>query len=250
MLPRALSPVPVLLAFAVSASAQSAADARWIAQCRDPAAPGLVGWLACLDTAGAECGGVMIDVMSHEVETDAAAAGPIARVCFREHQLQFPRDIQVFYVAPPALDEIHRWLRDQQERERRQQQEQWAEAAAKQEEEKQILRLFSGVRTPDDLKKLDDIQFFVAFYRGLTRLRPEMRQLLESAEVQILGHVMEGKDTAHVVSRLTVSTKGTKISKMDILSMKKMDSGWGMLLNTEIEGFANLLKQRFGTEKK
>jgi hypothetical protein len=29
-----------------------------------------------------------------------------------EHSLQFPRDIQVFYVAPPALDEIHRWLRD------------------------------------------------------------------------------------------------------------------------------------------
>ena len=35
MLPRAISPVPVLLAFAVSARAQSGADARWIAQCRD-----------------------------------------------------------------------------------------------------------------------------------------------------------------------------------------------------------------------
>ncbi len=29
------------------------------------------------------------------------------------HQIQFPADIQVFYVAPPALDEIKRWLRDQ-----------------------------------------------------------------------------------------------------------------------------------------
>jgi len=28
------------------------------------------------------------------------------------YQLQFPSDIQVFYVSPPALDEIHRWLRD------------------------------------------------------------------------------------------------------------------------------------------
>ena len=28
------------------------------------------------------------------------------------HQVQFPPDIQVFYVAPPALDEIKRWLRD------------------------------------------------------------------------------------------------------------------------------------------
>ncbi len=28
------------------------------------------------------------------------------------HHVRFPDDIQVFYVAPPALDEIQRWLRD------------------------------------------------------------------------------------------------------------------------------------------
>ena len=31
-----------------------------------------------------------------------------------EHQIQFPHDIEVFYVAPPGLDEIKRWLRDSQ----------------------------------------------------------------------------------------------------------------------------------------
>jgi hypothetical protein len=30
------------------------------------------------------------------------------------HQMQFSADIQVFYVAPPALDEIKRWLRDRE----------------------------------------------------------------------------------------------------------------------------------------
>jgi len=30
------------------------------------------------------------------------------------HQVQFPSDAQVFYVAPPALDEIRRWLRDRE----------------------------------------------------------------------------------------------------------------------------------------
>jgi hypothetical protein len=28
------------------------------------------------------------------------------------HRVQFPSDIQVFYIAPPALDEIRRWLRE------------------------------------------------------------------------------------------------------------------------------------------
>ncbi len=30
-----------------------------------------------------------------------------------EHSVQFPKDIEVFTVFPPALDEIHRWVRDQ-----------------------------------------------------------------------------------------------------------------------------------------
>jgi len=29
------------------------------------------------------------------------------------HMVQFPAEIEVFSVAPPALDDIHRWLRDQ-----------------------------------------------------------------------------------------------------------------------------------------
>jgi len=29
------------------------------------------------------------------------------------HQVQFPADLQVFSISPPALDEIHRWHRDQ-----------------------------------------------------------------------------------------------------------------------------------------
>lgn len=33
-----------------------------------------------------------------------------------EHRLQFPADVRVFYVSPPALDEIHRWLRDERQR--------------------------------------------------------------------------------------------------------------------------------------
>jgi hypothetical protein len=50
-------------------------------------------------------------------------AGDIALLFIREgHMVQFPQDIDVFSVAPPALDEIHRWARDR---------------AAKREKEKQ-----------------------------------------------------------------------------------------------------------------
>ena len=39
--------------------------------------------------------------------------GEVAALIIGEHHaVQFPGDIDVFSVAPPALDQIHRWLRD------------------------------------------------------------------------------------------------------------------------------------------
>ncbi|MBN1376501.1 MAG: hypothetical protein JXA01_10135 [Dehalococcoidia bacterium] len=39
--------------------------------------------------------------------------GDVALLFIREgHLVQFPQDIDVFSVAPPALDELHRWARD------------------------------------------------------------------------------------------------------------------------------------------
>jgi hypothetical protein len=45
--------------------------------------------------------------------SESLQPGEIALLFIREgHSVQFPADTDVFSVAPPALDEIHRWLRD------------------------------------------------------------------------------------------------------------------------------------------
>ena len=124
-----------------------------------------------------------------------------------------------------------------------------AEAAAKDGRENEVLVLF-GDKSLDDLKKLSDAQFFVAFYGGLTRLRPELKRTISGAEVQIIGHVLEGKDTAHVVLRMTATVEGTKVTKTDVVSMRKTETGWGMLLSADLENMASVLKRRFGVEKK
>ena len=36
------------------------------------------------------------------------------------HHIQFPPDIRVFYVAPPALDELKRWMRDYEAKQKEQ----------------------------------------------------------------------------------------------------------------------------------
>jgi hypothetical protein len=43
---------------------------------------------------------------------DTLKEGEVGILLMREgHQVQFPADIQVFYVSPPGLDDIKRWLR-------------------------------------------------------------------------------------------------------------------------------------------
>ena len=47
---------------------------------------------------------------------DSLKKDEIGIVMMREgHQVQFPADIQVFYVAPPALDDIKRWIREREQ---------------------------------------------------------------------------------------------------------------------------------------
>ena len=48
----------------------------------------------------------------NKIINETLKADEIAILFIREgHGVQFPDDVEVFSVAPPALDEIHRWLR-------------------------------------------------------------------------------------------------------------------------------------------
>ncbi len=49
--------------------------------------------------------------------TETLGDDQVAILIIREgHQIQFPSDVEVFTVAPPALNEVNRWLRERQEK--------------------------------------------------------------------------------------------------------------------------------------
>jgi hypothetical protein len=122
-------------------------------------------------------------------------------------------------------------------------------AAGEKGQEKQVLALFDGAKSADDLKEFTDVKFFTAFYRTVTKLQPQLKEMLGGSEVQTLGSVAEGKDKMHVLYRMTMSVQGAKVTKMAVLSLRKTESGWGMLLDGDIEGMGAMLKQRFGEKK-
>ncbi len=54
-----------------------------------------------------------------QVIDETLKPGEVGMLIIREgHMVQFPQDVEVFSVAPPVLDDIHRWLRDQQAKEK------------------------------------------------------------------------------------------------------------------------------------
>ena len=105
-----------------------------------------------------------------------------------------------------------------------------------------VLQMFDGVTTVAQLRKLDDVKFFTAFYAGLTTLQPQIVEMLRDAEIEALGHVMEGSDVAHVVYRMTLNT-GMSITRTEVISMRRRPGGWGVLLTGEVEQMAEGLRQ-------
>ncbi|RJQ36461.1 MAG: hypothetical protein C4555_07485 [Dehalococcoidia bacterium] len=84
-----------------------------------------IDWSRCLNV-GLQSEAALSAVLKYYQETgkkrnehlakridETLGAGEAGILFMREgHQLQFAKDIQVIYVAPPALDELKRWLRE------------------------------------------------------------------------------------------------------------------------------------------
>jgi hypothetical protein len=58
------------------------------------------------------------ELMIKKIETTLGEGEAALLVVEETHELQFPPEVEVFYVAPPALDELHRWIRDRQRAQR------------------------------------------------------------------------------------------------------------------------------------
>ncbi|MBC8144295.1 MAG: hypothetical protein H7X80_01850 [bacterium] len=96
-----------------------------------------------------------------------------------------------------------------------------------------LMLMFDGVETVAQLRKLDDGTFFTSFYKGLTSLQPEIADAVRGAEITMLGSVMEGNDTAHVVYRL-ISSINTSLSEAQVVTVQRTKNGWGVLLTSEM----------------
>lgn len=122
------------------------------------------------------------------------------------------------------------------------------DAAEEKERVDEILSLFKDAESAADLRKLDDVAFFTAFFEGAMEKQPRLRNALRGMTLDVIGHVAEGADVIHVVYRGTVTQGEVKVSKMSVMSLKANGDDWGMLLTGDIENMAAMLKLQFGAK--
>ena len=53
------------------------------------------------------------DHIAERISSTLGDAGSAVLFISEGHRVQFPSDIQVFFVAPPSLDALKRWIDDQ-----------------------------------------------------------------------------------------------------------------------------------------
>ena len=106
---------------------------------------------------------------------------------------------------------------------------------------------FFGGASTDSLAKLNDAQFFAEFLNSTMGRDPTLQSVMDSSQIEILGHIDEAPDLAHVVIRMHLSLAGVSVAKPDVVTFERRGNDWLALLRADIEIMGAALRQRFGT---
>lgn len=87
-----------------------------------------------------------------------------------------------------------------------------------------------------------DSSLFAHFLRASMGADPALASVMRSAKVLVLGHVDEGPDVQHVVSRLTMTAEGLEFSRMDVMSLRRSGNSWRGLLTGDVRLLAQSLQ--------
>lgn len=111
----------------------------------------------------------------------------------------------------------------------------------------ELRKSFFGVETLAEFDALTDAGTFEVLMKGLATNVPGMAEALGSLSMEIVGVLPEGEELAHVVYRSGASFDDLTISKTAVMTLRRHDGQWRMLLNGAIEGLAERLAMVAGS---
>lgn len=106
-----------------------------------------------------------------------------------------------------------------------------------------------GLNSPAEFRKLSDLEVFEQFLTNIMGKSPNMAEMMSNMESTILGSVIEGKDTAHVLYRMKMSGEGMNIEELEVTTLKRYGNTWRLALDKNVEGMAESISQMLNEEE-
>ena len=100
---------------------------------------------------------------------------------------------------------------------------------------------FGPGATKDSVKALSDQAFFSFFLRGVMAQASQLGEL-DFRKVETLGTIVESDTLNHVVVRTDIGLGAMSMEAMEVLSFKKKDGRWGLLMQGKLKGLAQRIK--------
>jgi hypothetical protein len=106
------------------------------------------------------------------------------------------------------------------------------------------IKILFGEEKPQTIKDAAAKGLFIHFLTNLSQAMPMLRQMLNDSSYDFIGHVDEGGNQTHVVYRATLTTGGTAVTKMEVLTLKRDGEDWKVMLTGDIESFVGGLTRQ------
>jgi hypothetical protein len=104
----------------------------------------------------------------------------------------------------------------------------------------------AGVSSAAELAALPDTVLYARFLGAIMRQQPAMRDVMRGSRAEVIGHVVEGGTTAHVVYRLHLTVNGVAMSRLSVLSAQRVGGVWRALLSGDISGMVEAMNRAGG----
>ena len=106
----------------------------------------------------------------------------------------------------------------------------------------EVAAMFTGETDMDVINSMSAETAFVRFFEALMQIQPEIAEAFKSLETEVLGHITEGEDLAHVVTRGTVSMMGMEMTQMEVITLQRDGNEWRALLSGDLNNFAEAVR--------
>jgi hypothetical protein len=100
-----------------------------------------------------------------------------------------------------------------------------------------------GFATLEAARAATDSAVFVGLMRFTTSQQAGLADAMRSAQFAVLGTVPEGRDTMHVVGRISLTVESIAVTNMEVISLVRAGATWRGLLKGDVTAMASALRR-------